>query len=199
MHEMGDAMHFMTNAGDQALIIPIEAGVFLVFLVCRCWRMAAAWAVMIVAGSGLMLALKLYFEACGPARHRVLYSPSGHTMAATMVYGGLLSLTRLNRAALLAATLAIAMLMGWTRVALGYHTVMEVVVGGALGLAMVACFGIRTQGWQKQFRPVLSILCVLVLVAISMRGWHPNIESRIQSASRLYFSQWECKRPLLHE
>lgn len=91
------------------------------FLVCRCWRMAAAWAVMIVAGSGLMLALKLYFEACGPARHRVLYSPSGHTMAATMVYGGLLSLTRLNRAALLAATLAIAMLMGWTRVALGYQ------------------------------------------------------------------------------
>lgn len=192
-------MQFMTNAGDQALIIPIEAGVFIVFLVCRCWRMAAAWAVMVVAGSGLMLMLKLYFEACGPARHRVLYSPSGHTMAATMVYGGLLSLTRLNRAALLVVTLAIALLMGWTRVALGYHTVMEVVVGGALGLAVVACFSQWTQGWQKNFRPVLSILCVVAVVGISMRGWHPNIESAIQSASRLYFSQWECKRPPLQE
>ena len=188
-------MHFLTNAGDQALIIPMEVGVFLVFLLCRCWRMAVAWAVMVVAGSGLMLMLKLYFEACGPARHRVLYSPSGHTMAATMVYGGLLSLTRLNRVALAVGVLAIAVLEGWTRVALGYHTVVEVVAGGGLGIAMVAGFVAWTGASHKNFRPVLSILFVVMIVAISMRGWHPNIESTIQSASRLYFSKWECKKP----
>ncbi|CUW47801.1 phosphatase PAP2 family protein [Novacetimonas hansenii] len=200
MHETGwKMMHVLTNAGDQALMIPMEVGVLFVFMLCRCWRMAVAWAVMVLAGSGVMLLLKLYFEACGPARHRVLYSPSGHTMAATMVYGGLLSLTRLDRVSLAVGVLAIAVLEGWTRVALGYHTVVEVMVGGGIGIVMVAGFVAWTPPRQTKFRPILSVLFVVMIVAISMHGWHPNIERTIQSASRLYFSKWECKKPPLHE
>lgn len=190
-------MQFITNAGDQAVIIPIEAGVFLVFLLCRCWRMAMAWAVMIGAGSGLVLLLKLYLEACGPGRHRVLYSPSGHTMAATMVYGGLLSLTRVRRSVLMGGALAIAVCEGWTRVALGYHTVTETIVGGMVGLVMVLGFRIWTEDFQKKFSPVVSVLALLLLVAIFVRGWHPDVEGHIQTISRLYFSKWECKGPSL--
>lgn len=59
--------------------------------------------------------------------------PSGHAVAATVVYGGLALLTRSRRAAALAVTVVVA--VGLTRVVLRVHYLVDVLAGLAVGTA----------------------------------------------------------------
>ena len=86
-------MNFLTDFADQAVVLPV-AGAVLVLLLATGWRRGAlAWAGCVSGVLAVMLALKLVTLACG---WRVpwtgLYSPSGHTAASAVVYGGLLAL-----------------------------------------------------------------------------------------------------------
>lgn len=186
-------MHFFTDFADQDVVEPTAILGLLILLLIRWWRGAAAWAATIVAAFGSMLALKLLFEACGsPSEHRLLYSPSGHTFSATLVYGGLLALFRTKTASSMVVAVLIAVLVGWSRLALGVHTVPEVLVGGALGVAAILVL-LRLAGsmpndlvmkWPPRGGWVLTV--ILLTPAIVLHGQHSPAERRIQAIARTY-------------
>jgi len=132
-------MRFLTDFADQAVVLPVAATVLVVLLALGWRRGAAAWALSVGGVLGVMLVLKLITFACG---WRVpwtgLASPSGHTAAAAVVYGGLLALlVPRGLGGTLVAALAggvVALIFGLTRLALQVHTVPDVIVGAAVGV-----------------------------------------------------------------
>jgi undecaprenyl-diphosphatase len=203
-------MRAITDFADEAVILPLAAGV-LATLVLLGWR-RAAWAWSLVTGGMLltMLVLKLVFAACiariGPdgVAHG-LANPSGHTAAAAAVYGGAVGL--LARGTLLRwlhgpararrppvwgfwetglAALLLAGLVGTSRVWLGMHTVPDVIAGGLIGIASALLLG-RLAG-----PPTLSparrrlLLAPLVAVPLLLHGLHLNAEPRIHAVARFW-------------
>lgn len=133
-------MNFLTDFADEAVVLPVAATVLVVLLALGWRRGALAWAASVVGVLGVMLVLKLVVFACG---WRIpwagLASPSGHTAAAAVVYGGLLALL-IPRAlgGTVAAALAgggFALIFGLTRLALHVHTVPDVLLGAGVGTA----------------------------------------------------------------
>ena len=65
--------------------------------------------------------------------------PSGHAVASVVVYGGLASVRdRLTDRRVAAGVVAVVVLVSFSRVALGMHYLGDVIVGGALGIALLA-------------------------------------------------------------
>ena len=85
-------MRFLTDFADGNVVLPIAVLVPLILSLAGWWRGTAAWGIAVTASFGTTSLLKLGFEACGPRPHHLIHGPSGHTMAGTMVYGGLLTL-----------------------------------------------------------------------------------------------------------
>ena len=83
---------FVTDLADQAVLIPVAIAVAVVFAIAGWWRGVVAWTTAVGATLGVMLLLKLAFLACGPLLPSMDVSPSGHTAAAGVVYGGLLAI-----------------------------------------------------------------------------------------------------------
>ncbi len=122
---------------------------------------ARGWAVAVGGVLLALLLLKLAVGACAtPAqdgRHTGLLglglrSPSGHTAAGGIVYGGLLALAlRRGMAVSAGCCLAVAALFGSSRLALGVHTPVEVAVGCAVAAAGGAVLA-RLGGWPGRRR-----------------------------------------------
>jgi membrane-associated phospholipid phosphatase len=132
-------MLFLTDFADEAVVLPVAAVVLVVLLMLGWRRGALAWLLGVGGVLGIMLVLKLIVFACIWRLPGLgLVSPSGHTAAAAVVYGGLLALLapRHRGGALLGALAggAFALLVGLTRLALHVHTVPDVVVGAAVGV-----------------------------------------------------------------
>ncbi|NVN11954.1 MULTISPECIES: phosphatase PAP2 family protein [Nguyenibacter] len=187
-------MHFITDFADQDVIIPLQVAVLLTLLLLRRWRFALAWCLVTGGGSALILVLKLGFEACGPGAHRVLYSPSGHTMAGTVVYGGLLGLLDIRRSVLMLATAGIAGLLGVSRIACGCHTVAEVLVAGILG-TMATAFLYRLAGSPPRFTagPTLGVLAVVLCVVAVFHGHHAAVEQQVERISHIAVGPLLCR------
>ncbi len=133
-------MMFVTDFADQAVVLPMAAGVLAALLVTGWRRGALAWAVGVGGVLGTMLVLKLLAMAC--VRHLEaagVGSPSGHTACAAVVYGGLVALLAgpgRARGWWTAGTAAgFAVAIGATRLALHMHTLADVLVGGPVGVA----------------------------------------------------------------
>lgn len=182
------AMRFLTDFADQDVVLPIAGAVLLVLTLAGWWRGAAAWTATVTASFGTTLLLKLAFEACGRRPHHLIYSPSGHTMAGTVVYGGMLALLGLPLPASLAVALLVAALVGWSRVWLELHTVPEVLAGGALGLAGVAALRLLagTPPARPRRRTALraTVLAVVAVLAALLHGLRSPAEFLIQDAAR---------------
>jgi membrane-associated phospholipid phosphatase len=199
-------MRFLTDFADQAVILPLALVLGLIMLAMGWRRGAFAWWVAVGATLGSMLILKLIFLACGwRAPELGLHSPSGHTASAALVYGGLLGLLIPRRARIagrVAICVVLALLFGTTRLALGAHSVPEVLVGGAVGLAgallMVALAGERpvaTRSWRFN----LAIGAVVLVIGVALHGRHLGAERMID---RLTFHFWplsECHDPTISE
>jgi membrane-associated phospholipid phosphatase len=162
-------MLFLTDFADEAVVLPVAAVVLVVLLMLGWRRGALAWLFGVGGVLGTMLVLKLIVFACIwrlPGLN--LSSPSGHTAAAAVVYGGLLALLAPRRrgGALLGALTggAFASLVGFTRLALHVHTVPDVLVGaavGVLGAVLLRHFaGVRPEGIASP-RLVLAV-CVAI-------------------------------------
>ena len=108
-------------------------------------------------------------------------SPSGHTAAGTVVYAGLLALLAGRRletrtgVALLAGA-AMALLFGATRLAVGRHTLPEVLVGGAVGLTgalvLARLAGTRRPGAAAPRLAVVVAVALLAVVALHGHRLH---------------------------
>jgi len=128
------------------------------------WRGALAWLLGVGATLGLMFALKVAFLACGPAH--VLRSPSGHTAAAAVVCGGLMVVLADRRRWTLPIALLAAAVIGISRLLLGAHVPLEVLVGAVAGiggaLVIAACAG-PMPPYRRSRTAVLAIATVLLL------------------------------------
>ncbi|MBS0562022.1 MAG: phosphatase PAP2 family protein [Proteobacteria bacterium] len=128
------------------------------------WRGALAWLLGVGATLGLMFALKVAFIACGPAH--VLRSPSGHTAAAAVVCGGLMVVLANRRHWTAPIALLAAVVIGVSRLLLGAHVPLEVLVGAIAGiggaLVIAACAG-PMPPYRRSRTAVLAIATLLLL------------------------------------
>ncbi len=178
---------FVTDFGDQAVLLPLAAGVALVFALAGWRRGTMAWVAAVAGTLALMLVLKLCFLACG---HILpgdpIHSPSGHTAAGAAIYGGLLAVaarlaTGHGRWTLACALLA-ALVIGASRLALGVHTGLEVALGGAVGVcgAMAAD---RFAGAPPSRLRIRRLAATTVFVLVLLHGIHMPAEAAIRSAA----------------
>jgi membrane-associated phospholipid phosphatase len=137
-------MLYLTNLGDAAVVLPVAALILLWLLDLAGQRIAVLWCCsLLVAGGGTAL-LKIYIDACSvPVAG--LDSPSGHTGMSTFVYGGLALMigtetASWRRLAVGAAGAALVATIALSRVLLGAHDVIEVVVGLLIGGTALALF-----------------------------------------------------------
>ena len=153
--------HVQSTAGMQALMagvswfhtwpIGLLAGAFLVYLLSRRqWMWALFGSTAVLGGMLLNTLLKLAFHRTRPSLSGLstalnTYSfPSGHTMAATVLYG-VLAAYAIGRVRSLAARLAIAIsavlivaLVAFSRIYLGVHYLSDVLAAAAEGIAWLA-------------------------------------------------------------
>lgn len=135
-------LRFITDFADQAVVLPV-AGTFALSLAAqRWWRAAGGWAVASLVLLAVMLAAKLAFAACGEAGGETLAglsNPSGHTAVAGLVAGGMARVfargVRPSLAWPAIAGLLAAVAIGMTRVALGEHSVADVVAATPIGVS----------------------------------------------------------------
>jgi membrane-associated phospholipid phosphatase len=177
-------MRFLTDFADQAVVLPVATAVLAVLLLLGWRRGALAWVVSVGGVLAVMLVLKLITFACGwKIAWTGLSSPSGHTAASAVVYGGLLAL--LAPASIAGTGLAalaggaIALLIGLTRLALLVHTVTDVVIGAGVGVA--GAVAMRSMAGIRPARLAASWLVVPVLaVMLLFHGHRLAAEERIR-------------------
>ena len=194
------ALTFVTDFADQAVILPEVAVVFLILLAQRRWRVAGAWMLAVPGVLGTLLLLKIAGYACGwllPALdldRLALRSPSGHVASAAVVCSGIVVLQagRLRMGAIsaaLSAALAVAGVIGTTRVLLGAHSVSEVIVAAGIGGAGSMAFA-WLSGRHLLEKSGLPIAAAAAAVLVLFHGCHLPAETVIQSAAAETLRQW---------
>ena len=160
----------------------------------RRWVLAGAWVLSVAGVLGAVLVLKLADQACGWAVPALgpdrldLRSPSGHAASAAVLWGGLLTLLSAGRgrrtvAVAVLAGVSAALLIGFTRVALGAHTVSEALVGGMVGIAGALLFGALAASVAAGRRgAALPVAGALLAVGIA-HGRHLGAEPTIHGAA----------------
>ena len=178
---MPGGMSFLTDFADQAVLLPL-ALVTGVLLALGGWRRGAlAWGVAVAGTLVLMLALKLGFAACtADSVDTVLRSPSGHTAAAAVIYGGLFGLLlRCRGRGTFAIAVGIALLIGLTRVWLDAHTPAESLLGGLVGSAGAVALVLLAGAPPRELRHT-RLIAGAVAIVILAHGFHLQAEARIR-------------------
>jgi membrane-associated phospholipid phosphatase len=181
----------VTNLGDLTTILPFVSAVLAVLILSQEWRAARWWAFAIGLAMGAALIAKLGFIPCGRmATWLNINSPSGHTASATAAYGGMAMLYAQssnppkNRAVAVLTAIAIALLIGATRIILGAHTPEESVLGAAIGLASPLFLAIPKRLFE---RPLLRhrgwLLFLPCLLLLALLGRHAGTEGWIAMAA----------------
>ena len=196
MHDSVTVLGFVTDFADQGVILPLIAAVAVSLGLNARWRLACVWLGATSFVLGATLALKVGCYLCGvfaPAlglQQAGLVSPSGHVAAACIAYGGLVALfarpAGSGRVAC-AVSLAIAVVVGATRVALGDHSWGEVVIGAAIGTVGAVSFTVfaaRAAGTVSNRALIGACLPVLLL----FHGVHLSFEQTIHHASAEVFN-----------
>ena len=172
-------MRYLTDFADQAVILPLVLAVAVVLAIQGWRRGALTWLVVVAVTFVTMLALKVIFLACTPLFGPMdVHSPSGHVAAATVVSGGLAAMLTRRRSSILPAALLAALVIGFSRLALGAHSFPEVVLGALVGLAGAAAL-LRFAGPPPRLR-LTPLIMVVVLVALLFHGLHLPAEAAIR-------------------
>ena len=177
-------MTFLTDFADQAVVLPLALVIALAMALIGWARGALVWLTAVVGTFGVIALLKIILAACGPVHiGGEIQSPSGHTAAAAIVYGGLIALIvrRCGMGICLAFLPApvVVLLIGLSRIELGAHTPAEVVIGGLVGcvgtLAMLLLVGAPPLRFNLRW-----IVGPAVIVAVAMHGYHLNAEDGLR-------------------
>ncbi|MBD0270621.1 MAG: phosphatase PAP2 family protein [Acetobacteraceae bacterium] len=181
-------MHFLTDFADLGVLLPLTGLVALALILVGRRREALAWTLAISGTFATMLVLKLFvFVVFGSASIKGLGNPSGHTAAGIVVYAGLVALVGERFAprvpiALLAGAVFGA-LFGFSRWALRYHSLADVLVGGAVGLAGVLALA-WLAGPRRREAPAsgLAVVAAVSLLAVlTLHGTKLHAEAALRS------------------
>jgi membrane-associated phospholipid phosphatase len=178
-------MRFITDFADLAVLLPLTL-CFGGGLAWQGWRRGAvAWAIAVTATLAAMLTLKLMFVGCAAALGG--FSPSGHTAAGTVFYGGLagLWLRRRGVPAVVALPLSAgpaALLIGASRIAVNAHSLAEVGVGAVVGSAGVALL-LRLAGMPQGGLRLGRLAVVLVALMLVLHGLRLPVEPDIKAVA----------------
>lgn len=193
------SLHSVTDFADQAVVLPLAVVIGVAMLAAGWRRGAVAWVVAIGGMLGVMLVLKLWAGACGPVLvGDDLQSPSGHTASAAAIYGGGLALLirrtlpRVPVAFVCAAALAIG--IGATRVLLGAHSVLEVVIGGCVGVATATLLARAAGPMPPRFRSLPAAGAVLATLLV-FHGLHMPAEAAIRKVRIGWLTIGMCRPP----
>jgi len=182
------AAKFVTDFADGGVVIPLCVAVAATLALLGRTRVAFVWTTVTAGVWATMLVLKLVGYTCEHLAPDValiqlgLITPSGHVAAAATAYGGMIGLVfgSARRASL--AAFGIAVLIGLTRIALGDHTLAEVVVGGIVGVVGAGVF----TSWARSRlagRPLAALLSVTAIVMLVFHGSHLTWEPTIRATS----------------
>ncbi len=190
-------IQWFTDFGDQGVVLPASAAVLCVLLLARWWFGALWWVLTMGGVLSLMLVLKLGIGACGwvfgiPG----LNSPSGHTASATMFYGGVTSILLAGPRSLprVLPAVLIALLFAASRVALHDHSVLEVAIGGLVGICGVGSF-VGLCGPAPVGVGRLRLCITVAVVAMAAHGHRMTVEQHIHSFAILRLRALLCPEP----
>ncbi len=177
-------MLVVTDLADQAVVLPL-IGVIALTLAIQGWpRGAVAWLAATSATFGLMLILKLIFLGCGGALGITrIQSPSGHAASAALVIGGLAARFMPSIPWVLVAAAGGAIAVGYTRVALGFHSIDETVLGGMVGIAGAGALA-QMAGKPPPTQP-LPLVIMVIAVVVALHGKRLPAEPAIRQASSI--------------
>ena len=154
-----------TRLGDGVTIAVIGAGVSVVLVLRRRLIPLYAW-ILALGGSGLLnLSLKDWFHRDRPGEIPLLASwsfPSGHAMNSMVAYGMLAYLLSRNvprrwMPVVVGAAVTIVLLVGASRIFLGYHYFSDVLGGFAAGLAWLSvCITVAELGLRRERKSTLT-------------------------------------------
>ncbi|HEX3954281.1 MAG TPA: phosphatase PAP2 family protein [Stellaceae bacterium] len=167
---------FVTDFGDTAVTVPLAIVMTGFLVAARQPRLALGWALTVGGCAGAIGALKIVMFACGrPLADAGLSSPSGHTAISIAVYGGfgiLIGATQAQpwRDIVIASGLLLALGIAVSRTVLGFHSVVEVVVGFTVGTAALGCIIAIVARYRPQRLPLGWLAASLVIVALWFHG-----------------------------
>lgn len=155
------ALQALTDLGGRPVMMWL-VGIVAIALLIRGQRRLVVF--LMVTGAGALTldpSLKLLVGRLRPAVDVPVASapgnsfPSGHVLGATVAYGALLLIflpvaSRRLRALAIWAYVAILVLVGFTRVALGVHYVSDVLAGWLLGLAWLGVTAYAFRLWRRE-------------------------------------------------
>ena len=173
-------MMFLTDFADEAVLLPMAALVAVALGVAGWWRGLAAW----VGAVGGTLAFVLVLKAAGAAFGDPQRAPSvsGHVAAACVVYGGIavLLFRQVVPAALLAAVpVALAVCVGYSRIALNAHSPAEVVAGAVIGCTGVLVLAVAAG--PRKTMPAWPVAAVAACTMLALHGVHLPAEGAIDA------------------
>ncbi len=173
-------MVFLTDFADEAVLLPMAALVAVALGVAGWWRGLAAW----VGAVGGTLAFVLVLKAAGVAFGDPDRAPSvsGHVASACVVYGGIvvLLLRHVVPGAVLAAVpVALAMCVGYSRVALNAHSPAEAVAGAVIGCAGVLVLAVAAG--PRETMPAWPVAAVAACTMLALHGVHLQAEGVIDA------------------
>ena len=191
------AMQFVTNFGDEAVLLPLAAAT-LIWL----WRMvgrrsALMWCgAVLICGGGTAIT-KIYLGACTTPID-TLDSPSGHTSMSTLVYGGLALIAGAEsetwpRVAAGTAGAALVVSVALSRIALGAHSPAEVAAGlviGGVALALFARTYVQQRGAVQRIWPLLA---AATIVALALHGYHVQLEPLWRALAQAFGRTGLCR------
>jgi membrane-associated phospholipid phosphatase len=167
-------LRILTDFGDAAVLLPLSLVFFLWLLTTARVGTALLWLLILAFCNALLAVLKFYFLAC-PAGIS-LHSPSGHTGFGIYVYGSLTAVLALSvgqrwlRSAIVVTGTVLIAVMAASRLILGYHSIVEILIGAVIGGGALAVFiPIYTRGPVRR-GPVVWLTLIALMVALIFHG-----------------------------
>lgn len=178
----------LTDFGDTAVLLPLSVVFFIWLLATHRAGTALIWLAIVFACNFIIGALKLYFLAC-PAGD-MLRSPSGHTGFGIIVYGSItLVLAKAVRrqwlrGLIIALGTGLVAAIAVSRLILGNHSPIEIVIGAALGGISLAVFAALYRPGSSRPRQFLVLAAVVLLVAFIFHGEQVKAEGFLRALGR---------------
>jgi membrane-associated phospholipid phosphatase len=184
-------MQALTDFADLAVVLPLALCVAAWLAVSGWGHGALSWLVAFGAVLAVTAVLKLGFLGCAPSESAIS-SPSGHTASSSFVYGGIAALAlRGGWRASTALAIAVAALVGASRVAVHAHSAAEAMLGGAVGVAALAVFAWRAGPVPPGLKPGRLLLVCLPLMLV-LHGARLNAEPHLRGAA-FWFARAVCR------